>query len=184
MQPFCCTDIRAMQLHDRRLAKEISKFELPNKVPDPDTKFQLKNGILYHSSKTGALQLCVSPIIAESVAFHLHNDAIFHHPARQLYDTMNKLLYTPDLGTITTRITNTCSVCLLGQPKIVRKLTGSQRTAIYLPGECLVCDSAYLPKCSKGFTKISKEPHLQSHPRNKYSASGLHRSWPGISKGT
>jgi hypothetical protein len=79
-------DIRAMQLHDRRLAKEISKLELPDKVPDPDTKFQLKNGILYHSSKTGALKLCVSPIIAESVAFHLHNYAIFHHPANQLYD--------------------------------------------------------------------------------------------------
>ena len=148
------TDIRAMQLHDRRLAKEISKFELPNKVPDPDTKFHMRNGILYHSSKTGALQLCVSPIIAESVAFHLHNDAIFHHPARQLYDTMTKLLYTPDLGTITTRITNTCSVCLLGQPKIVKKLTGSQRTTIYLPGECLVCDSAFLPKCSRGYSKI------------------------------
>jgi hypothetical protein len=67
---------------------------------------------------------------------------------------MNKLLYTPDLGTITTRITNTCSVCLLRQPKIVRKLTGSQRTAIYLPGECLVCDSAFLPRCSSGYTKI------------------------------
>ena len=71
-----------------------------------------------------------------------------------MYDTLKKLLYSPDLGTITTRIANTCPVWLLGCPKIVRKLTGSQRTAIYLPGECLVCDSAYLPRCSKGFTKI------------------------------
>ena len=72
------TDIRSMQLHDRRLAKEITNLELPENTANPNSKFKLISGILYHSSQTGTLKLCVSPIIAESVAYQLHNDAIFH----------------------------------------------------------------------------------------------------------
>ena len=61
-------DIRSMQLHDQRFSKEIAHLELPKNATDHNNKFKLISGILYLSSKTGALKLCVSPIIAESVA--------------------------------------------------------------------------------------------------------------------
>ena len=119
-----------------------------------DPKFKLINGILYHMSPAKQLVLCVPPIVAESIATQLHHSNLFHFPAEQLYDILAKLFYTKGLGAITKKIAQTCSVCVLGRPRSVRKITGSQRTTVYLPGQCLCIDSCFLPKSSSGHTKL------------------------------
>ena len=149
-------DIREMQLHDLTLAAEITRLE---KTDDNhhglrDNKFKLINGILYRMSPSDQLVLCVPPIVAESIATQLHNSNLFHYPADQLYDILVKLFYTTDLGPITKKIVQTCSVCILGRPRAVRKITGSRRTTVYLPGQCLCIDSCFLPKSSSGHTKL------------------------------
>ena len=143
-----------MQLHDFPLAAEIAKLEQTNDPSSQNPKFKLINGILYHMSPTKQLVLCVPPIIAESIATQLHHSNLFHYPADQLYEILVKLLYTKNLGTITKKIAQTCSVCILGRPSAVRKITGSQRTTVYLPGQCLCIDSCFLPRSASGHTKL------------------------------
>jgi hypothetical protein len=145
-----------MQLHDLTLAAEITRL---GKTDDnhqdlKDNKFKLINGILYRMSPSDQLVLCVPPIVAESIATQLHHSNLFHYPAEQLYDILVKLFYTSNLGPITKKIVQTCSVCILGRPRAVRKITGSKRTTVYLPGQCLCIDSCFLPKSSSGYTKL------------------------------
>ena len=138
-------DIRAMQLHDLTLAAEITRLGKPddNHQDLKDNKFKLINGILYRMSPSDQLVLCVPPIVAESIATQLHHSNLFHYPAEQLYDILVKLFYTSNLGPITKKIVQTCSVCILGRPRAVRKITGSKRTTVYLPGQCLCIDSCF-----------------------------------------
>ena len=107
-------DIRAMQLHNFPLAAEIAKLEQTNDPSSQNPKFKLINGILYHMSPTKQLVLCVPPIIAESIATQLHHSNLFHYPADQLYEILVKLLYTKNLGTITKKVAQTCSVYIQG----------------------------------------------------------------------
>ena len=119
-------DIRAMQLHDLTLAAEITRLgKTDDKDQDlKDKKIKLINGILYRMSPSDQLVLCVPPIVAESIATQLHHSNLFHYPAEQLYDILVKLFYTNNLGPITKKIVQTCSVCILGRPRAVRKITG------------------------------------------------------------
>ena len=89
-------------------------------------------------------------MIAESV----HNNQNIHHTAESLYQIVSRLVYSPNLSSTTTKIVSRCPVCILGSPKLVRRIMGSHRYySTALPNEIIFLDSAYCPVNSKGFSK-------------------------------
>ena len=50
-------------------------------------------------------------------------------------------------------IVNQCLLCTLNAPKRIKKLIGSRRTNYYVPSQCLIIDSCYLPKSQTGYSK-------------------------------
>ena len=59
--------------------------------------------------------------------------------------SIRKLIYTQNLQTFIQEIIAQCPVCIITQPKKLRRLCGDVRSNIFLPGECIEIDSCYLP---------------------------------------
>ena len=144
--------LRQMQEHDFYLQRKIMDIKQANK--DADTNFKLYKGILYFCPPDRKPVICISNVIARSIIEHLHNGSMFHYPAGQMIQILQKLIFTKHMHKIAENVVATCAVCLLGKPKLVRKIMGSTRTYNYLPGQAWVLDSAIVPKSQSGHSKI------------------------------
>ena len=52
-----------------------------------------------------------------------------------------------------THVVKSCLICTISQPKRIKTLVGAKRTNYYLPSQCLVVDSCYLPSSQHGLSK-------------------------------
>jgi hypothetical protein len=83
-------------------------------------------------------------MIAESV----HINQNIHHTAESMYQIFSRLVYSPNLASTTARIVSRCPVCILGTPKLVRRIMGSHRFyTSALPNEIIFLDSKGFSKC-------------------------------------
>ena len=122
--------LKMMQLHCKKLSN-IYAATLRGEHSD----FEIKGGILYQiasneykgNKEHTYLKLCVSPILAEMIAESVHNNQNIHHTAESLYQILSRLVYSPNLSSTTTKIVSRCPVCILGSPKLVRRIMGSHR---------------------------------------------------------
>ena len=51
------------------------------------------------------------------------------------------------------KIVQRCLICTISAPKRVHNLIGSRRSNYYVPSQCLVIDSCYLPRSQHGYSK-------------------------------
>ena len=78
-------------------------------------------------------------------------------------------------------IVDNCFLCKLNAPKRIKKLIGKRRTNYFVPSQCLVLDSCYLPRsqsgCSKalicvdactGYVIVYPSPNLQADTVRKH----------------
>ena len=145
-------DLRQMQEHDFYLKEKISDIVQAKTNADPN--FKLYKGILYFSPTERNAVICISNVIARSIIEHLHNGSMFHYTSEQMVTILQKLIFTKHMHKITESVVKTCVVCILGKPKLVRKIIGSTRTYNYLPGQCWILDSAIVPKVNQDIPRF------------------------------
>ena len=59
----------------------------------------------------------------------------------------------PGLEDMISTIVKNCLICTITAHKRIRTLIGAQRSSYYAPSQCLVIDSAYLPRSQYGYSK-------------------------------
>ena len=145
---FNNTDIEQLQQHDLKL-KEIYDKANTNQAPG----FLLKNNILYKKKGQFSL-LCAPRILLKQIIKETHCNRNFHFSKHQCNTLLSNLVYHPDLHTLISTEIDSCLICNVNRPKKVYKLIGNRRTTFYAPTECIVMDSAYLPKSRYGYSKL------------------------------
>ena len=141
-------DIVQLQLYDLEL-KTIYEKATEGKSPG----FVIKNNLLY-KEKGKFLLLCTPKVLTKEVVTAVHTNRNFHFSKSQCNILLSNLIWHPNLNKLVSQIIDNCLICIISQEKKTFKLVGTRRTHFYAPSECLIMDSAYLPKSTYGFSKL------------------------------
>ena len=142
------TDIRDLQLSDLKLRSiydQTKRGDLKNIL--------IINKILYKLGKEDSRILCLPDILCRQVVQNAHNKSGFHFKIHQLNSILRPLVFHPDLKEMIIFIVKHCLICTITPSKRVRKLIGAQRSNVHVPGQCIVVDSAFLPRSTYGYSK-------------------------------
>jgi hypothetical protein len=66
---------------------------------------------------------------------------------------LKPLIFHPNLDLFIMQTVQSCMICTISQPKRIRKLIGARRSNFYSPSECVIMDSANLPRSAHGYSK-------------------------------
>ena len=99
------------------------------------------------------LILVVPEILGKEIIDNCHNQLGFHFSKRQMLSLLRHLIYHPSLKSMIDTIVSQCLLCTINAPKRIKKLIGSRRTNYYVPSQCLIIDSCYLPRSQTGYSK-------------------------------
>ena len=77
----------------------------------------------------------------------------FHLSIDQMKALLKPLIFHPKLEEMISNVVQRCLISTISRPKRIRNLVGARRTNYYLPSQCLVVDSCYLPRSQHGFSK-------------------------------
>ena len=92
-------------------------------------------------------------MLGKEIIFSCHNQLGFHFTRRHMLSLLRHLIYHPRLKQMIVAIVDNCFLCKLNSPKRIKKLIGKRRTNYFVPSECLVLDSCYLPRSQSGHSK-------------------------------
>ena len=149
---FSCTpaDMKALQLSDLKLRAIYEQVQDESKT---NNKFIIINQILFKKTKFDSHIFCSPQILCKEIVFSCHNKSGFHFKIPQLTSLLKPLIFHPDLDAFIKHTVQTCFICTISQQKRIRNLVGARRSNFYTPSQCLVIDSAYLPRSAHGYSK-------------------------------
>ena len=141
-------DILQLQLFDLDI-----KPIYDNAVNEEAPGFIIKNKLLY-KKKGKFLLLCTPRVLAKEIVKSAHTNRNFHFSKSQCNTLLSNLIWHPHLHKLVSQEIDSCLICTIAQEKKTVKLIGNRRTSFYAPTQCLVIDSAYLPKAIYGYSKL------------------------------
>ena len=144
---FCGSqeDLEDFQKSDLTI-RDIYQKTASGKNPD----FVIIDKVLFKRNGENLI-LCLPELILKDVILNVHTKSGFHFSKYHLLNLLSPLIYHPRLQPLIQAVTDTCAICIINQPKRVRRLIGERRSNFYLPSQVLVLDSLILPRSSHGF---------------------------------
>ena len=123
------SDLRHLQISDLHLKELINKCK-----NNETTDFTLKSGILYKKNDQNTFLLALPNHLAQCIIYALHNKFGFHFSSTHMLNQLRKLIYTQNLKKLIQNMIAQCPVCILTQPKKLKRLCGDVRSNVFLPG--------------------------------------------------